>query len=65
VQIELLDDIERIRPSPTGAASRWMSVVRLPNSGIAGFCRSVNSSEIAEHGHVCDTRRYVGAESGG
>lgn len=29
---------------------------------IAGFCRSVKLSEIAEHGHVLTPGRYVGAE---
>jgi type I restriction enzyme M protein len=29
---------------------------------IAGFCRSVPLSEIAEHGHVLTPGRYVGAE---
>ena len=30
---------------------------------IAGFCRSVPISEIAEHGHVLTPGRYVGAEA--
>ena len=29
---------------------------------VAGFCRSVKLSEIAEHGHVLTPGRYVGAE---
>ncbi|MBU6960936.1 type I restriction-modification system subunit M [Pseudomonas sp. CVAP len=30
---------------------------------VAGFCRSVTLSEIAEHGHVLTPGRYVGAEA--
>jgi type I restriction enzyme M protein len=29
---------------------------------VAGFCRSVNLAEIAQHGHVLTPGRYVGAE---
>jgi type I restriction enzyme M protein len=30
---------------------------------VAGYCRSVKLSEIAEHGHVLTPGRYVGAEA--
>jgi type I restriction enzyme M protein len=30
---------------------------------VAGFCRSVPLSEIADHGHVLTPSRYVGAEA--
>ena len=31
-------------------------------SGIAGFCKSATTAEIAAHGHVLTPGRYVGAE---
>jgi len=60
VQSELRDEvIERI--ASVVAAWRGES-----NAGeyldVAGFCRSVKLSEIAEHGHVLTPGRYVGAE---
>lgn len=66
VQIELLDsDIERIAQT----VANWRGVP-LEVGGeiseyadVAGFCRSVPLSEIAEHGHVLTPGRYVGAEA--
>jgi type I restriction enzyme M protein len=60
VQAELTDEvIGRI----AGLVAAWRGE---PNSGeyqdVAGFCRSVNLAEIAQHGHVLTPGRYVGAE---
>lgn len=60
VQAELTDEVvERI--GSTVAAWRGES-----NAGeyqdIAGYCRSVKLTEVAEHGHVLTPGRYVGAE---
>ncbi len=60
VQSELTDAvIERI----AGTVAAWRAE---PGAGayedIAGFCRSVPLSEIAQHGHVLTPGRYVGAE---
>ncbi len=58
VQAELNDEvIERIAATVAawrGEAGEYQD--------IAGFCRSVNLAEIAEHGHVLTPGRYVGAE---
>ena len=65
VQIELTDaDIERIAQT----VANWrgepldMGGEITEYQDIAGFCRSVKLSEIAEHGHVLTPGRYVGAE---
>lgn len=65
VQIELTDaDIERIAQT----VAKWrgepldMGGEIAEYQDIAGFCRSVKLSEIAEHGHVLTPGRYVGAE---
>lgn len=60
VQAELTDEvIERI----ASVVAAWRGE---PDVGeyqdVAGFCRSVKLTEIAEHGHVLTPGRYVGAE---
>lgn len=65
VQIELFDsEIECIAQT----VANWRGVP-LDVDGeigeyadVAGFCRSVNLGEIAEHGHVLTPGRYVGTE---
>lgn len=65
VQIELLDsDIERIAQTVANWRGEPLDVGGeiAEYQDIAGFCRSVKLSEIAEHGHVLTPGRYVGAE---
>ena len=65
VQIELLDsDIERIAQTVANWRGEPLDVGGeiAEYQDIAGFCRSVTLSEIAEHGHVLTPGRYVGAE---
>lgn len=65
VQIELLDsDIERIAQTVANWRGEPLDVGGeiTEYQDIAGFCRSVTLSEIAEHGHVLTPGRYVGAE---
>ena len=58
VQSELTDEvIERI----SQAVAAWRSGTD-DYQDIAGFCRSVPLTEIAQHGHVLTPGRYVGAE---
>ena len=60
VQSEFTDEvIERI--AKTVAAWRGESEAG-EYQDIAGFCRSVSLTEIAQHGHVLTPGRYVGAE---
>ncbi|BCJ05006.1 DNA methyltransferase [Pseudomonas sp. RtIB026] len=66
VQIELLDsDIECIAQT----VANWRGVPLevggeiAEYADVAGFCRSVPLTEIAEHGHVLTPGRYVGAEA--
>ncbi|MDO9622871.1 MAG: class I SAM-dependent DNA methyltransferase [Pseudomonas sp.] len=66
VQIELLDsDIERIAQTVANWRGEPLDVGGeiAKYQDIAGFCRSVKLSEIAEHGHVLTPGRYVGAEA--
>lgn len=60
VQSELTDEvIERI----AGVVAAWRGEADAGEyQNVAGFCRSVKLSEIAEHGHVLTPGRYVGAE---
>ncbi|OEZ60978.1 class I SAM-dependent DNA methyltransferase [Duganella sp. HH105] len=60
VQSELTDEvIERI----AGVVAAWRGESDAGEyQDVAGFCRSVKLSEIAEHGHVLTPGRYVGAE---
>ena len=65
VQIELTDaDIERIAQTVANWRGEPLDVGGeiAEYQDIAGFCRSVKLSEIAEHGHVLTPGRYVGAE---
>jgi type I restriction enzyme M protein len=62
VQCELTDEvIERI----AGTVAAWRGERRrgCEYADMAGYCRSVNLAEIAEHGHVLTPGRYVGAEA--
>jgi type I restriction enzyme M protein len=61
VQAELTDEvIERI----AGTVAAWRGEEGASDyQDIAGYCRSVKLSEIAEHGHVLTPGRYVGAEA--
>jgi type I restriction enzyme M protein len=62
VQAELADEvIEKI--ANTVAAWRGESESGEDYADVAGYCRSVNLAEIAEHGHVLTPGRYVGAEA--
>jgi type I restriction enzyme M protein len=59
VQAELTDEtINRI----ADMVAAWRGESNNSYEDIAGFCRSVPLSEIAEHGHVLTPGRYVGAE---
>ena len=61
VQIELSDeDIAKI--AETVYAWRGDAEAKTSYADVAGFCRSVKLTEIAEHGHVLTPGRYVGAE---
>ncbi len=65
VQIELTEaDIERIAQTVANWRGEPLDVGGeiAEYQDIAGFCRSVKLSEIAEHGHVLTPGRYVGAE---
>ena len=65
VQCELTEAvIERI----AGTVSAWRGVAEASAlvadyADVAGYCRSVKLTEIAEHGHVLTPGRYVGAEA--
>ncbi|MCL4740152.1 MAG: type I restriction-modification system subunit M [Burkholderiaceae bacterium] len=61
VQCELKDEvIERI----AGTVAAWRGDAGAGEyADVAGYCRSVKLSEIAEHGHVLTPGRYVGAEA--
>ena len=61
VQCELTDAvIDRI----ANTVAAWRGDASQPAyEDIAGFCRSVNLEEIAQHGHVLTPGRYVGAEA--
>lgn len=61
VQCELTDEvIDRI----AGTAAAWRGDAKAREyADVAGYCRSVKLSEIAEHGHVLTPGRYVGAEA--
>lgn len=61
VQCELTDAvIERI----AGTVAAWRGEGGAGvYADVAGYCRSVRLSEIAEHGHVLTPGRYVGAEA--
>ena len=62
VQIEYSDaDIQKI--SDTVHAWRSDGETKQKYADVAGFCRSVKNSEIAEHGYVLTPGRYVGAEN--
>ncbi|WP_145255561.1 class I SAM-dependent DNA methyltransferase [Pseudomonas sp. DE0157] len=66
VQIELLDsDIERIAQTVANWRGEPLDVGGevAEYADVAGFCRSVTLTEIAEHGHVLTPGRYVGAEA--
>jgi type I restriction enzyme M protein len=60
VQCELTDAvIDRI----ANTVAAWRGDASQPAyEDAAGFCRSVNLEEIAQHGHVLTPGRYVGAE---
>lgn len=61
VQIEFSEaDIQKI----ADAVHAWRGdgETKEPYSDVAGFCRSVMLTEIAEHGYVLTPGRYVGAE---
>jgi type I restriction enzyme M protein len=60
VQSELIDAvIDRI----AGTVAAWRGEADAGvYQDIAGFCRSVKLTEIAQHGHVLTPGRYVGAE---
>jgi type I restriction enzyme M protein len=61
VQCEFTDEIiDRI--ANTVAAWRGESTSGEDYADVAGYCRSVTLTEIAEHGHVLTPGRYVGAE---
>lgn len=61
VQCELTDEvIDRI----AGTVAAWRGDAGAGEyADVAGYCRSVKLSEIAEHGHVLTPGRYVGAEA--
>jgi type I restriction enzyme M protein len=61
VQCELTDAvIERI----AGTVAAWRGDAEAGQyADVAGYCRSVKLTEIAEHGHVLTPGRYVGAEA--
>ena len=60
VQAEFTDSvIDRI----AGTVAAWRGEAGAGAYGdVAGFCRSVQLAEIAQHGHVLTPGRYVGAE---
>jgi type I restriction enzyme M protein len=60
VQTELTDEVIA-RIAATVAAWRGEQDAG-DYQDISGYCRSVNLSEIAEHGHVLTPGRYVGSE---
>src|SRR5690606_17191438 len=64
VQAELDDDaIARIAETVAawrGEVEEGASITEYQD--VAGFCRSVPLTEIAQHGHVLTPGRYVGAE---
>ena len=61
VQCELTDEvIARI----AGTVAAWRGDTASGEyADVAGYCRSVKLTEIAEHGHVLTPGRYVGAEA--
>jgi len=61
VQCELTDAvIDRI----AGTVAAWRGDAGAGEyADVAGYCRSVTLTEIAEHGHVLTPGRYVGAEA--
>ena len=61
VQCELTNEvIARI----AGTVAAWRGEAGAGEyADVAGYCRSVKLSEIAEHGHVLTPGRYVGAEA--
>ncbi len=66
VQIELLDsDIELIAQAVANWRGEPLDVGGevAEYADVAGFCRSVSLTEIAEHGYVLNPGRYVGAET--
>ncbi len=61
-QIEFTDDdIQKI--ADTFHSWRGDAEVKKTYADVAGFCRSVTLSEIAEHGYVLTPGRYVGNEA--
>jgi type I restriction enzyme M protein len=61
VQCEITDEvIDRIAAAVAG----WRGDAGTDGyANVAGYCRSVTLTEIAEHGHVLTPERYVGAEA--